>query len=287
MTDKISVYGAYGFIGSEFCRRYSDKVLRIPKHDLVPQSPKILYFISTTDNYNVYDSSTLDIETNLLHLMDVLDMCQKTYGNRFEFNFISSWFVYGKTTSALDVPTVEDTPCNPTGFYSITKRAAEQLLISYCETFDIQYRILRLANVLGADDAKVSKKKNALQFLVNKIVNNEDIELYNGGTSYRDFIDVRDCVRAIDLVINSSINERVFNISNGKSHMIKDLIEFAKAYAESTSSIGKMEVPIFHTIVQTPDVHLSNHRLSSLGYIQEYTIWQTLERIIDEYKRRK
>lgn len=285
-TDKISVYGGFGFVGGEFCRKYPDEVIRIEKWDLVPKTNRVLYFISTTDNYNVYDSSTLDIETNLLHLMDVLDACHKTFGNNFEFNFISSWFVYGKVSSALDVPITEDSYCNPTGFYSITKRAAEQLLISYCETFDIQYRILRLANVLGSKDSKVSKKKNALQFLIDKLIQNEDIELYNGGKFHRDYIDVRDCVRAIKLVISSEINERVFNISNGKSYMFKDLIEFARTYSASKSNVWeKLDTPVFHSIVQSEDIFLSNHRLAKLGYEPEYTIWKTIESIINDYKR--
>ena len=38
-----------------------------------------------------------------------------------------------------------------------------------CNFFSIY--IFRLANVLGPGDKKISKKKNALQFLINEIVN--------------------------------------------------------------------------------------------------------------------
>lgn len=284
MSNLISVYGSFGFIGSEFCRQFSDEVIRIPKPDLVPQSHLIIDFVSTTDNYNVYDSPTLDIETNLLHLMDVLDTCHKTYGTNFEFIFISSWFVYGGVSSEKH-PHIETDFCNPTGFYSITKRCAEQLLISYCDTFKIKYKILRLANVLGHKDTKVSKKKNALQFLIDKLVHNEDVELYDGGNFYRDYIDVRDCVKGIKLAMSGE--DTIYNISNGVSHKFKDLIDYAVKYSDSKSNIwDKAEVPEFHSIVQSKDIFLDNSRLASLGYKPEFTIEQTIERIINDYRGR-
>ena len=55
--------------------------------------------------------------------------------------------------------TKESDYCDPTGFYSITKRAAEQLIISYCNTFNLKYRILRLTNIIGENDKKVSSQK--------------------------------------------------------------------------------------------------------------------------------
>ena len=144
-----------------------------PSHDPHPKSKDVLYFISTVDNYNIFSDPFLDVETNLNVLIKTLEACRE-YSNETTFNFISSWFVYGKTDS---LPASEDSYCNPKGFYSITKRAAEQLIISYCETYNIKYRILRLCNVCGETDLKVSKKKNALQHLINEVINDRDVNL--------------------------------------------------------------------------------------------------------------
>jgi nucleoside-diphosphate-sugar epimerase len=286
-SNLISVYGGFGFVLGEFIRQFPDKVIRIPKQEIVPTTPIILYGVSTVSNYNIFDSATLDIETNLLHLMDTLDACQKTFGNKFEFNFISSWFVYGKVLSSLENPLTEENYCNPTGFYSITKRCAEQLLISYCETFDIKYRILRLANVLGVRDSKASDTKNATQWLLDKIVHNEGVELYEGGEVWRDFIDVRDCAKAMKLVLESGDYNGVYNISNGKSSLMKDIMEYAIKYSGSTSTLWENQhKPNFHSVVQTKDVFIDNQKLKSLGYCPDYTIQQTVESIVDFYKGR-
>ena len=201
--NKISVYGSTGFIGSTYCSLFSDDIIRIDRGDRVPKTNNVLYLISTTHNYNIFDDPHLDINTNLNILIETLESCKERRG--LVFNFISSWFVYGKTE---DFPAKETTNCNPKGFYSITKRAAEQLLISYCETFNIKYRILRLCNVYGEGDGKVSKKRNALQHLITELAHNRDINLYNGGTDIRDFMHVDDVCRAINLCCNKGpVNE--------------------------------------------------------------------------------
>ena len=110
----ISLYGATGFVGGHFKRMYGECV-EIQREERKPQTKDILYFISTTDNYNVHDNITLDVDTNLRVLCEVLDYCRR---EDITFNFISSWFVYGK----VYLPAKEDAPCHPKGFYSITRR---------------------------------------------------------------------------------------------------------------------------------------------------------------------
>lgn len=283
---KYSVYGAFGFVLGEFCRQFPEQVIRIPKEELSPSSNRIIYGISTTDNYNVFDNPTLDIETNLIHLMEVLDSCYKKYGKNFEFNFISSWFVYGKMEFPLvsNFPLHEEALCHPTGFYSITKYTAEMMLTSYCDTFGIKYRILRLANILGSRDGKVSKKKNALQFLLDKLIHNEDIELYDGGKFYRDYMDVRDCANAIKLVADLGTFP-IYNISNGESSLFRELIDAAIEYSGSKSNVwDKLNKPEFHSIVQVQDIFLSNEKLKRLGYEQKFSIRETIQDIIDDYR---
>ncbi len=62
MSDKISVYGATGFIGGTFCGMYPDNVIEIPREERKPKSKNILYLISTISNYNVFDDLQLDVK---------------------------------------------------------------------------------------------------------------------------------------------------------------------------------------------------------------------------------
>lgn len=55
MTKQISVYGATGFVGSRFCELYESEICKIDRNHYDHKSNDILYFISTIDNYNVYN----------------------------------------------------------------------------------------------------------------------------------------------------------------------------------------------------------------------------------------
>jgi len=258
----ISVYGGSGFIGSRFCELYSNIVLKQDREERKPKTQEILYFISTVDNYNVHNNITLDVETNLKVLCEVLDFCRDS---NFIFNFISSWFVYGET----ELPAKEEYYCQPTGFYSITKKAAEDLLISFCKTYEVKYRILRLCNVMGNGDGKISAKKNALSYMIDLLKKNEDVYLYDNGTPIRDIMHVDDVCRAIDLVCREGKLNEIYNIGSGQPIPISAIIETAKKYLGSTSNIKSKEAPEFHKIVQSKNFWMDTNKLNRLGFTQE------------------
>ena len=269
-NNKISVFGSTGFIGSRFLNENIDKCIPIPRNDRYPQTDNILYFISTTSNYNVFENISLDINTNLNVLVDVLESCKD---RDVVFNFISSWFVYGESES---LPVSETAHCNPKGFYSITKKCAEDLLVSWCRTFNKKYRIIRLANVYGAGDGDVSKKKNALQYLAEKIKNNENIELYHGGNFVRDYIHVHDAVSAIRLILEKGGLNQTYNVGSGIPHIFSDLIKSMVHITESKSKITSIEPPDFHKVVQVKDMFLDIKKLKNLGFLPTVTIHEGL-----------
>jgi nucleoside-diphosphate-sugar epimerase len=272
----ISVFGARGFIGSKFHDLHEEEVYRIPREQNSPTADTdVLYLISTTHNYHVFDEPYLDVNTNLIKLIAVLEEFKDKCQGR-TFNFISSWFVYGDT----DFPAREDSICNPKGFYSITKQAAERIVASYCETFGISYRILRLCNVYGESATGVSKKRNALQFMIRKIINGEEIGLYDDGQNVRDFMHVEDVCRAIMLCMDKAPTEIVLNIGSGIPQTFRPLMEYVKEKTESTSPLVNVEPPHFHKTVQVRDMYLDVTLLKSLGFRQKIGIYEGIDRII-------
>jgi len=272
MKDKISVYGSTGFIGSNFVRMHDDRCVPIHRDSRSTETDNILYFISTTHNYHVFHDLQRDIDTNLTVLSEVLEECRDL---DVTINFISSWFVYGDT----ELPAREDYHCNPKGFYSITKRCAEQLIESYCKTFNKSYRILRLSNVYGLRDGGASKKKNALQYLVNRLKNNEDVDLYHGGKFYRDYLHVDDVCRAIDLVLRKGELNQIYNIGSGSQYRFKDLIDHVVSRTGSKSKINEIDASDFHKHVQVKDMHLDVEKLKRLGFVPRITIEQGLDEL--------
>ncbi len=268
----ISIFGGTGFVGGNYCKMFPDKTVKIERESRQPKTKDILYFISTVDNYNIHTNITLDVETNLKLLCEVLDHCRE---GEITFNFISSWFVYGET----ELPAKEEYYCRPTGFYSITKKTAEDLLISFCRTYGMNYRILRLCNVMGNGDRKVSAKKNALSYMIDLLKKNEDVYVYDNGSPIRDIMHVDDICRAIDLICNKGNLNEIYNIGSGQPTTVSAIIETAKRYLGSTSNIKSKEAPEFHKIVQAKDFWMDTTKLKRLGFTQEISNEQIIREL--------
>ena len=281
--ENLTIFGGKGFVGGQYVRDHYDAALGNivsvnGREDYEVYSKDILYFIATVHNYHVFDNPHLDIDTNLSLLITVLENWRKRPDSKDGvMTFVSSWFVYGTQTNPYGVK--ETAVCDPRGFYGITKRCAEQLLISYCSTYGLKYRILRLSNVIGPGDTKVSAQKNALQYMVNQMLRDEDVGMYRGGNFYRDYIHVQDCSKAIDLCISKGTVNEIYNIGNGKTWMFKDIILYIARELRTASRIISIEPKDFHKLVQIPSFYMNIDKLKSLGYAPLYQgakLYQTL-----------
>jgi nucleoside-diphosphate-sugar epimerase len=283
MNKGISLYGGTGFVGDQFytAAMFSSAkpcdVHIIPRWKRKPVADtEILYMISTTHNYNVLEDAGIDVETNLKVLTETLDSWRFNNPNN-TFNFISSWFVYGSNGYDGDIQASEWSPCNPKGFYSITKRCAEQLIVSYCETFNLNYRIMRLANVAGNNDKGVSARKNALQYLINKMKAGEDIDVYERGEFFRNYIHVVDAVSAINCVMEKGEKNQIYNVGAHNCLFISLLLHAADQIGYK-GKFNFIEQKSFHKTVQTKSFTMNTGKLKSLGFVPYY---DTPEKIVD------
>lgn len=269
---KIDVFGGTGFIGSRFCQLYNDATPHAREHD-TPVESDVLYLISTTDNYNVLNNPHVDIDTNLNKLMSVLWNCR---GTDVVFNFVSSWFVYGD----CPLPARETYQCNPKGFYSITKKCAEDLLISFCNTYKINYRIFRLANVYGPGDKGVGKKKNALQYLIDEIKANRDVGLYHGGEFLRDYIHVDDVCKAMRCCMEKGPLNEVINVGSGWGWKFRTLMDHVAEKVGYTGTMKTVEPTEFHKIVQVRDFYMDTRKMNRIGYYTEIKMDDGLDQLL-------
>lgn len=255
---KISVFGGTGFIGGTFCKLYLEDVIVVPRESREFSTNEVLYFISTTTNQSVFSNLHVDIDTNLSFFVDVLQNCKD---KDVTFNFVSSGFVYGN-----DIIDAKETDCcNPTGFYSITKRCAEQLLISFCETFGIKYRILRVGNVYGLDKT-ISAGKNVLAYMIGLLKENKDIKLYAGGEFLKDYMFVEDICGAIKVILEKGNINQIYNIASGTSMTFRNIIETAKDILQSKSNLISIPFPKEQEYIQIKNMTLNTSKLESLGF---------------------
>ncbi|NBW15049.1 MAG: NAD(P)-dependent oxidoreductase [Caulobacteraceae bacterium] len=268
--NKISVFGSTGFIGKKWIELYSKESFSEDRSSIKSENKDILYFRATNSNYNVFSDPSLDVKTNLTLLTELF----KNIDSSYNFNLISSWFVYGKNNCEINK---EIDYCNPKGFYSITKYTQEQLTESYCETNNIKYKILRLCNVIGGDQ-KATAKKNALEFLIDKLKKHEEINIYEGD-NYRNYLNVEDVCKAIKLIIEKGKSNEIYNIGDTKSTKLIDIIDYCKNRLNSKSIIKMIETPKFHQQVQTKNFWMDTSKLQSLHFKPKYSLEETLNKL--------
>jgi nucleoside-diphosphate-sugar epimerase len=277
VMNRLNIFGGFGFVGSAYTKMFYDAALGNIAHvnrrdDHKVYSADILYLLSTVHNYHIFDDPHRDINTNLNTLVTVLENWkeyQASTGEKGVFNFISSWSVYG---NQKDLPVNESAVCDPHGWYIITKRCAEQLLVEYCTTFGLQYRILRFSNIVGLGDAKVSAKKNTLQNAINLLAVGKDVELFGDGLFHRDFMHVDDCVRAVELVMAKGNVNEIYNIGNGKTWLYNDILTYVQDKLQSTlGNVVYKEPTEFQKKVPVVSFYMDVTKLHNLGFVPKYT----------------
>lgn len=286
MSASISLFGGTGFILGRYAQLYPEDTVIEPRDALVPTQKDVLWGISTTTNYAPLDGDLeVDIATNLTHLARRLPHI------RGQLCFLSSWFVSGQNDWGHH-PTwraKETHLCNPNGWYSATKLAAEHLIRSYVETVAAvpdkvagpsAYRILRLSNVIG-NDPRAGRQKAALEWLLGLVISHQDVPLYESdGGGVRDILHVDDTCRAIRLCIEKGDLNTIYNIGRGESHRMEDLIQYAIQQTGSRSKVVRVPVPPFHRVVQVPRFYMDTAKLRALGFEPTYSIQQSVDRVL-------
>jgi UDP-glucose 4-epimerase len=162
-------------------------------------------------------------EVNVNGLLKVLVSCVNKKVGKFVFSSSSS--VFG---NAENLPTNENEKINPISPYALQKYFGEE----YCKLFTLLYGldtvILRYFNVYGENMPLEGAYRTVLSIFGNQYKNNEPFTLVNDGNQKRDFTYVNDVVDANFLVgfSNKKWVGESFNIGNGKSISIKEIISY-------------------------------------------------------------
>ena len=268
---KLTLYGGTGIIGSYYRGMYASQC--VDRDQCCPLTEDVLYLISTTDNTNIYTSPQLDIHTNLSVLANRLEHCRDFGINTF--NFVSSWFVYWPT----HVKPTERSICNPNGFYSVTKYAAEKLVMEYCQAHGMNWRIFRLGNVYGGPD-KGTEKRNALHRIIQFLREDKEVDVYQGLS--RDYIHIQDVCRAMNFLCNKGELNQIYNIGTGIETPLFDCIADAKDILKSRSKIQRITPSEDYN--QAIRFSLDCTKLHNLGFQPMLTLQEGLEDLCRDQK---
>jgi UDP-glucose 4-epimerase len=107
----------------------------------------------------------------------------------------------------------------------LSKQVNELYARFYTRTFNLPVVALRYFNVYGPRQRPDSDYAAAITIFVQRLVAGEPITIFGNGKQSRDFIYVKDVVRANLLAAESDAAGEAFNICTGRETTLLDLLE--------------------------------------------------------------
>jgi UDP-glucose 4-epimerase len=216
-------------------------------------------------------------EVNTLGTLNILDAALE---NDVEpVVYASTSEVYG---SAKYVPMDEDHPMNPASPYAASKAAADRLCFSYYNTYKLPVVMVRCFNTYGPRQ-KDSGYAAAIPKFIRRTLAGLPPVIYGNGKQTRDYMYVKDTVKAYKLVLKSYENVlgKAINFGTGKETKILDL---ANTIAELA---GNKSVPV-HVAPRSGEVTrlCADTTLveKTLGFTPSYPIRKGLEEFMNWYR---
>lgn len=143
--------------------------------------------------------------------------------------FSSSSAVYGEN---LNMPLKETESPMPTSPYAASKASCELYLNSFYESYGLNYTALRYFNVFGPKQDKNSQYAAVIPNFISALLEGEQPVIYGDGEQTRDFVFVKDIVKANIAACESDYNG-VLNIASGEKLTINRLYEIIKKTLKS------------------------------------------------------
>ncbi len=218
------------------------------------------------------------VDVNVKGLLNVLDSCVKNGVKKIIFS--SSAAVYGDDPALPKTVNLKPKPLSP---YGITKLDGEYYLQMFEREYGLNAVSLRYFNVFGPRQDPKSQYAAAVPIFIYKALKNEDITIYGDGEQTRDFIYVKDVVKANILAATNENVSGVFNVANEKTITINEL---ANTIIELTQSKSK----IIYAAERPGDI---KHSLASiketrerLGFEPEHDLKTALEETIKFFEKK-
>lgn len=227
MGSKVSIVGANGFIGRNLSNKlcalnYKLELFTTSKPIIVDEelSPdainsNVIVWCATKVNpvsANQSPEMAVDELTYWKRFLKVISRCDT---ENLRIFFLSS---AGCTYTGGDIPFSELDRAEGTNVYGKHKLQMESLL----SQSEISSIILRIANVYGPNQP-FGRGQGVIAEWINSILRNEPITIYGDLESFRDYLFIEDLLDLIVLLIDSNVDDQVFNVGSGKATSLQEL----------------------------------------------------------------
>jgi dTDP-glucose 4,6-dehydratase len=186
--------------------RYTHIKEDICEIDHLPTCDIIVNFAAESHVDNSIESPKIFLRSNTDGVFNLLSLLRAKVYQKPLFVHISTDEVYGDVNEGEKT---EDSILSPSNPYSATKAAAEMLILAYARTFGVDYQIVRSTNNYGPRQYP----EKLIPRIIHSLETGQKIPIHGDGSYVRDWLYVKDNVRAIYEVCNSDQKNQAWNVS--------------------------------------------------------------------------
>ena len=296
LMNKVLVTGAAGFIGKEISRFFLQEGYDTTGWDRISSNEDFpILQVDMTDEEAVYtalkethpdiiihcagsadvgksvENPYADYTGNVTITHNLLFGMHKAGLEKTRLVFLSSASVYGNPQK---LPITEDTPLHPLSPYAVHKVMCEVMCRYFAEHYGMSIRIARIFSAYGA-----GLKKQIFWDMYRKLESTGRLDMFGTGNESRDYIHVKDLIRALFLIATAEEEIQVYNVANGEEVTIREATELFAACAGATkNAIG------FNGMVREGDPlnwRADISRIRKLGYEKNISMADGISQYID------
>ncbi|WP_436869118.1 NAD-dependent epimerase/dehydratase family protein [Mammaliicoccus sciuri] len=243
-------------------REYSKVESLIKEH----QFDVIIHFAAVVSVVDTICDPITSNEVNIVATLKLLEFNRKHNKNIKKIVFASSPAIYGNDPI---LPNCVNSAVRPESPYAIQKFAGEQYLRIYSNLYGLPTVQLRFFNVYGPKQDPKSPYSGVLSIMKDRF-DTDGKFIFNGdGLQTRDFVYVKDIVKAISIVIESKeAIGKIYNVGSGKANTLLTMFEIFKNNYNKEIKIefaNERLGDVKHSLADITD-------LQKLGYMPEYDV---------------
>ena len=242
------------------------------------EKPSLVFHLAAQSSVAISsDKPLLDASTNILGTLKILENCIK-HGVKKLIYSSTGGAIYGEPP---ELPVDESTAPRPISNYGVSKFQGEQFIELYHKLHNVNYCILRYANVYGPRQDG-NGEAGVIPIFATLIQDGKQPTIFGTGEQKRDFISVHDVVRANMLAISNGKNS-TYNIGSSVMYsvnqiydLIKDHYGFTKEALIGAPRTGDVfEISLDYAKAKKelewePEIDFENGLQETLQYIQTH-----------------
>ena len=222
----------------------------------------VFHFVSTTTPATAESDPTLDIRTNLLSTVDLLQASVDA-GIEHVYYASTGGAIYGDQPGTSLAETVAPLPVSP---YAIGKLAIEGYLRYFHAKAGLPSTVFRISNPYGPGQ-RPTKRQGVIPIFLQRLRRGQPLTVLGDGSMVRDFVYVDDVVRMIADVVGTPARHSLYNIGRGEGTTIARLLEVIEEVTGLVPALERTPVPSTFVTTSVLDTQRYESEFGPVDYV--------------------